>query len=350
MLIANRYRTSSKVGAGGMGEIIECHDTHLDRTVVLKTLQAGVDTRRLLDEQKALAKLRSKHVVQLFDFTEISSKSGSVSALVLEHIEGNDLVVGGYSPNADYLKVLWQISCGLNDIHAAGVIHRDIKPANIRIDREGVIKILDFGLSRSAGVDDHTHSIIGTAAFMAPELWGQSTISFSSAIDVYAFGVTALALLSSRIPVELVRSPPAAVKASSLTPLIGNLPPELVLLLGSCLSQSPADRPSMTVAASVVAKYLLQDQHRALVILDGMPHRLDSSHRVLRLKAGSLGQVTVEYNGHAFSVTAASGSVYFNNKVAAIGDQVPGSCVITFGTGTVRKFVTFDVSNPEVMA
>jgi serine/threonine protein kinase len=146
MLIAKRYRTSGKVGAGGMGDIIQCHDMHLDRTVVLKTLQAGVDSRRLLDEQKALAKLRSKHVVQLFDFTEVSTGSGKVLALVLEHIEGNDLVVGSYTPNAAYLKVLWQISCGLSDIHAAGVIHRDIKPANIRLDREGVIKILDFGL------------------------------------------------------------------------------------------------------------------------------------------------------------------------------------------------------------
>jgi eukaryotic-like serine/threonine-protein kinase len=350
MLIANRYRTSGQIGGGGMGDILHCHDTHLDRAVILKTLQPGVESRRLLDEQKALAKLRSKHVVQLFDFATITSASGDSPALVLEHIDGNDLETGTYKPDREYLRVLWQIACGLSDIHAAGIIHRDIKPGNIRLDREGVIKILDFGLSRSAGVDDRTRSVIGTAAFMAPELWGQATISFSSAVDVYAFGVTALALLSRNIPRELAQSPPLAVKTASLVPVLGSLPGEVVSLLTACLSPSPTGRPSMADAAHLLAKHLLQDQHRALVILDDVPHGLDANHRRLKLRAGSLGEVSIEYNGHSFAVTAASGAVYFNNKTASVGAEVPGCCVITFGSGGTRKFVTFDVSNPEVMA
>jgi len=199
MKIADRYEPTGATSAGGMGEIIECIDLHLQRRVIIKRLQADIEARRLLDEQRALAKVRSKHVVQLYDIVELTDRRKTEKAIVLEFIEGNNLGINSFKPDRDYLKVLWQIAGGLKDIHAAGVIHRDIKPDNIRIDVEGVVKIIDFGLARST-VDAKTRSIIGTPIFMAPELWGDETISFNASIDVYAFGATSLALLTSSPP------------------------------------------------------------------------------------------------------------------------------------------------------
>ncbi|MBV6851279.1 hypothetical protein [Xanthomonas euvesicatoria] len=74
-----------------MGEVIFCEDLHLQRKVVLKHLQAGVEARRLLDEQKALSKLRSKHVVQLYDIVNIPGVGGPMPAIVLEFIDGETL-------------------------------------------------------------------------------------------------------------------------------------------------------------------------------------------------------------------------------------------------------------------
>jgi serine/threonine protein kinase len=331
-----------------MGEIIECVDSHLQRRVIIKRLQAGVEERRLIDEQKALAKLRSKHVVQLYDIIELADRKRPDKAIVIEFIEGENLDDGSFKAGREYLKVLWQIACGLKDIHEAGVIHRDIKPNNIRLDIEGVVKIIDFGLARSRN-DAKTHSIIGTPVFMAPELWNGPTVSFDQSIDVYAFGATALALLSKNVPKELVDRPPTAVSLATLGTSLPGLQSDLVALIHACLRADPATRPSMVVAQALLARHLLANEHRALVVMDGQLHSLDRKNRKITLNAGTVGSLTIEYDGFDFKVSSASGAIYLNNTAAQVGSKVPGCCVITFGIGARRRFVTFDVSHPEVM-
>jgi eukaryotic-like serine/threonine-protein kinase len=331
-----------------MGEIIECIDTHLQRRVIIKRLQVGVEERRLIDEQKALAKLRSKHVVQLYDIIEIVNGKKRDKAIVIEFIEGENLEVGSFKPGRKYLNVLWQIACGLKDIHQAGVIHRDIKPNNIRLDNEGVIKIIDFGLARS-GDDAKTRGVIGTPIFMAPELWSDRTVSFDQSIDVYAFAATSLALLSKNAPTELARQPPQAVSLAILSATLVGLQPEIVALLHACLRTDPAKRPCMADVQALLARCLLEDQHRALVVMDGQAHSLDRRNRKIILNAGSVGSLTIEYDGFDFKVSSVSGAIFLNNTDALVGGVVPGCCVITFGVGGNRRFVTFDVSHPEVM-
>lgn len=349
-LIADRYRPLPVASSGGMGDIMHCEDTHLERRVVVKTLQDHVDSRRLLDEQRALSKLRSKHVVQLFDVVNINIEEREVPGLVLEHIEGQDLEIASYKPDGAYIKALWQIACGLSDVHAAGIIHRDIKPNNIRIDNEGVVKILDFGLSRSTGIDDKTRSIIGTPVFMAPELWGQATIGFSSAIDVYAFGITALALITGSVPSPLAQQPPVPVLPAQLAPILGGAPADLADVIAGCLAYSPTQRPMMSEVARVLAKHLLRDKHRALVVMNAKPYELNAVNRSLSLSGGTKGTLSIQYGGDSFEVTSTTGNVFLNNSPAIPRNSVPGCCVITFGVGGNRSFVTFDVSNPEVMA
>lgn len=347
MLIANRYETLNTSDRGGMGEILYCKDLHLQRKVVIKYLQHGIGSRRLLDEQRALSNLRSKHVVQLYDVVNIPGVGTDNPAIVLEFIDGEDLQVGSYSIDLKYLGVIWQISCGLNDIHSQGIVHRDIKPSNIKIDSEGVVKILDFGLSRNDS-EAETKSIIGTPLFMAPELWGNKTIAFDSSIDVYAFGVTCLALLNERPPASLMQHPP---KQPTLTvfskPFVG-FPAEITMLLYKCLAEDSHDRPTMQEIQTLLKKYLLKDRHRAVVVLQGTQNILDSSNRRIKLTA-SVGNITIDYDGLKFSVTTVSGSIFMNNKAILAGTVIPGSCVLTFGSGSSRVFVTFDVSNPEVM-
>lgn len=348
-MIAGRYLPTGGTAAGGMGEIIECIDTHLQRPVIIKRLQKGVEERRLLDEQKALAKLRSKHVVQLYDVVQLTDRRQAETAIVLEFIDGENLEVGSFTPNRKFIHTLWQIACGLRDIHQAGVIHRDIKPNNIRLDKEGVVKIIDFGLARSQDAAK-TRSIIGTPVFMAPELWSDRTISFDASIDVYAFGATALALLSTSPPKELAQQPPAPISLPALSASLPGVSAPTVALLHSCLDRTPARRPKMADVQSALQQQLLENQHKALVVLGETPHLLDRKNRKINLNAGPVGSLGVEYNGVDFVVISASGAVFLNNVVAKVGNIVPGCCVITFGNpGQARQFVTFDVSTPEVM-
>jgi hypothetical protein len=106
----------------------------------------------------------------------------------------------------------------------------------------------------------------------------------------------------------------------------------------------------MIEVQSLLARHLLKDQHRSLVVMTGQTHVLDKSNRKISLDAGTVGSLAIEYDGLDFKVSSASGSVYFNNSSAQVGEVVPGCCVITFGApGANRRFVTFDVSHPEVM-
>ncbi len=313
---------------------------------MLKTVQRQLDLPRLMDERKALLKLRSKHVVQLLDVVTFHWQGQDVTCLVLEHIEGIDLRVD-YTPGPEYQKALWQVASGLAEIHAAGVIHRDIKPDNIRVDANGLIKIIDFGLAREVGRDDRTRSIIGTGGYMAPELYGDSTISFSTAIDVYAFGQTARAMLGFALPT----TPPSAVPAGTIAQQNPALGSEVAALVEAAVDGQPANRPTMAAIARELGRGLLRDRHRARIIDGaGRAYELHSGHRNATIHSGQ-GSITIRYDGLRFGITALTGSVYINNRAMAVGDEMAASCVITLGDAAAgrRTFLTFDVSNPEVM-
>ena len=345
-LIADRYEPTGNAAWGGMGEVNECIDLNLGRKVMLKRVLKPSDMPRLLDEQKALIKLRSKHVVQLLDVVKFSWKSREITCLVLEHIEGSDLDKLSFKPDLDYQKMLWQVASGLSDIHQSGVIHRDIKPQNIRKDKFGVIKIIDFGLARETGIDAKTKSITGTLGYMAPELYGTATISFSPAVDTFAFGWTALALLGLGPKPEKAKAiPKGAVLAT-----FKNLNPTIASVIESCLELAPVSRPAMSEVAASLGQDLLRDCHRANIVRDGTAvFELHSKNRTATITS-AVGKIAIQYDGTKFFISHVTGDVFVNNKAVAAGAVMLSSCLITIGTGASRAFLTFDVSNPEISA
>jgi eukaryotic-like serine/threonine-protein kinase len=352
MLIAGRYEPTGAAAWGGIAEIHRCTDTHLGREVVLKRLRNPADARRLIDEKKALLRLRSKHVVQLFDIVQYEYNGIRETGLILEFIEGGDLTPRSYAPDISYIRILWQIASGLVNIHEAGVIHRDIKPANIRLDPSGTIKILDFGLSREAGKDDNTRSIIGTLGYMAPELLEArgKTIQFGRAVDIYSFGITAVALLDRAPPTELADRTPRTLPAGILSRTVPELPTDIVALIERCLAHPPHDRPSMTEVRDALGLYLLRDRHRATMAMGSSVYELSLQKRDVQLRAGNTGSLAIHYGGLRFTVRQVTGQTFINATAAVVGQEMPPACVITFGTGRNRAFLTFDVSNPEVLA
>ncbi|RFB72949.1 MULTISPECIES: serine/threonine-protein kinase [unclassified Herbaspirillum] len=354
MNLPNRYQPTGASNSGGMGDIHHCMDTHLTRPVVLKMLRVGTDRRRLLDEQLALIKVRSKHVVQLYDVIEVGDAANPQTALVLEHLDGHDLSPESFAPDPLYLKTLWQIACGLVEIHSEGIIHRDIKPNNIRLGADGVIKILDFGLARSSGIEAHTRSIIGTPGYMAPELWRDQSISFDQAIDVYAFGITALVLITQQLPQELLPHPPQNLPRGRLVGSIAGIQDDILAIIERCLSYSPADRPKMTEVELILRRHILFGRHRGLIVLGPKSHELNAESPRVTVKSGSTNSISLVYDGMKFLISGITGTVAVNAKpitpeLIAAGEELPDCCVIAFGPKPARTFVTFDVSNPEVM-
>src|SRR5215472_4837955 len=146
------YEVLSPLGAGGMGEVYRAKDTRLAREVAIKVLSpevAGDPSRlkRFEKEARAASALNHPNIVTIY---EIGS-ADSVSYIAMERVEGStlrELLVSGPLPIKKVLQVATQIADGLAKAHEAGIVHRDLKPENVMVTKDGLVKILDFGLAK----------------------------------------------------------------------------------------------------------------------------------------------------------------------------------------------------------
>ncbi len=348
-MIADRYEVVGASFVGGMAAVWPCHDAVLERKVAIKVMPGSAEKRRIRDELGALLKMRSKHVVQVFDVLNLNKDL----AIVQEFIEGQDLFDDGLAPKNknEYLKLLWQIASGIADIHDLCVIHRDIKPNNMKIDPEGVVKIFDFGLARDEGPSAATLGFVGTPGFAAPELYSHH-VTFTAAVDTYAFGATALFLGLRELPSDLMHRPPLLSGADYFSTLPFTLSEDVRSILNACLENLPSQRPAMSDVRGVLAKHLLHNKHRALIVFNGEASYLDANRPSVVLRLSSIGEIGIRYDGFNFLVNSVSGEVFVNNASVSAGDHLPGACVVALGAPerkAGRKYITFDLSHPEIV-
>ena len=350
--IPSRYIPTGKILHGGMGEVLVCEDTNLERQVVIKFIQDVKDQRRLFDEITALQNIRSKHVVQIFDIflNEIDRRIG----IVQEYVPGSDLVncMENSISEPEYLKILYQIICGICDIHAQGLIHRDIKPNNMKFDQSNIIKIFDFGLARFSGKNDSTLGFTGTPGFSAPELYRSGITPFTNTVDVYAFGVTAWYLSGTKLPDDLLRRPPNLKNRPSFSSLSLQIPSKILEILDRSLSENVLERPSASEIKELIGNYLLFGKHRGLIVAGDQQYILENINQTAKLDFDNV-SLHIKYDGLQFVVDFAKGAVYINNTPVESGNYLPQNCVITLGSSSdnseIRRFITFDISNPEVV-
>lgn len=349
--LPERYKQVGPAEEGGMGTVLFCDDVHLDRRVAIKFIQDKRHHRRMMDEMLALLKMRSKHVVQVFDIVRPNDDLG----IVQEYVDGDDLFKDSYPrlSRENFLKTIWQIAAGIADIHETGVIHRDIKPNNMKRDREGIVKIFDFGLARDEGAAAVTQGFVGTPGFAAPELYKRGTAKFTAAVDTFAFGATALYLALGYLPSELEEIPPELGEGGFFNMSPFSLHPALIQILDRCLAPDPSSRPAMGAVKREIARHLVVDQHQALFVFRGSPSYLNAQRRDVLLELPGVAKLGISYDGFDFKVNEVSGEVDINNSMPSVGDVIPGSCVVSLGRpprrATDRVFITFDISNPEIV-
>jgi serine/threonine-protein kinase len=205
--IIDNYRIVSVLGKGGMGIVYRAYDTKLDRYVAIKMLiyQAHNKERfieRFKREAKNHAKLSHPNIVTVFGFIEYSNLLG----IVMEYVEGESLekVIDRQRRFNlyDVIYILKQLLLGMGYAHSKGFVHRDIKPSNIILNKEGVTKIMDFGISKSLFENDMTKtgSKIGTVYYMSPEQIRGEEITNRS--DIYSIGCTAYEMIIGEPPFD----------------------------------------------------------------------------------------------------------------------------------------------------
>lgn len=243
----------NEIGRGGMGAVFLGHQDNLDRKVAVKLLlpeMVGDPTavERFQREALAIARLKSPHIVQVYDFGELENHAFYIT---MEYIPGQtvDYILRhkGRFPLAKALSVVTQVATGLTAAHDAGLIHRDIKPSNLIMDNKGHVTITDFGLVRPQKKAQQTQSgmIVGTPHYLPPEQTSDAPLDSRS--DIYALGIVFYHLIVGHPP--FISNNPMEILMKHLSePLpdprkaVPSVPKEVVDVLERMTAKDPAQR------------------------------------------------------------------------------------------------------------
>lgn len=255
-----RYRIVGILGAGGMGEVYVALDERLGREVAVKVIKGsrtGTESGRARFEQEARAasSLNHPNIVTIHDIGEENGQP----YIVMELLDGRTLRERAREPLPidELLRLAAQIAEALAATHERGIVHRDLKPENVFVTRQGIAKILDFGVARiRAGVPDPADqgltregSAMGTVGYMAPEVIAGDSADFRA--DIFSFGcilyemATGARAFGGRTGNEIMASTLRDVPEP-----IGrrrpDLPPALVRMIDRSLEKDAALRPDST--------------------------------------------------------------------------------------------------------
>lgn len=257
-VIAERYRLMSPIGHGSMGDVWQARDERLGRVIAVKLLNA--DRRspdavaQMLREGRVAARLRHPFAISVYDVVE----HGGKPCLVLEYLPSRSLAAliaeqGALRPDV-VAAVGRQIAAALAAAHAEGIVHRDVSTFNVLLAQDGIAKITDFGIARAVGEGTVTDArvIVGTPAFLAPEVAAGEAATFAS--DVFSLGATLYAALEGTPPFGSDENPYAllqrVVRAEVTPPRSGGPLVEVLLCL---LRRDVAERPTMAEAHKMLA-------------------------------------------------------------------------------------------------
>jgi serine/threonine protein kinase len=263
-VVADRYRITSLLGKGGMGEVYRADDLTLNQTVALKFLPPALAAdpdrvQKLFDEVRVTRQVSHPNVCRVYDAHTIN-KPGEppLIFLAMEFIDGEDLGSLlrriGRLPGDKALEVARQLCAGLAAAHEQGVVHRDIKPSNIMLDGRGRARLTDFGIAGPlADIIASGDISAGTPTYMAPEQLNGQGVSVRS--DIYALGLVLYELFTGK-PVfraanlTELRSLHATTDPTRPSTHLQDIDPLAERVILRCLEKDPAFRPASALAVS----------------------------------------------------------------------------------------------------
>ena len=254
----SHYKVLEEISRGGMGIVYKAMDLKLNREVALKVLPRELVSdperkRRFVQEAQAAAALKHPNIGVVY---EIDDDDG-VDFIAMELIEGEslaDIAKHGPLPVERVLRIGVQVVEGLAHAHEGGIVHRDVKPGNILMDKDGHIKIIDFGLAKllepaksadsdiETAIRAHTQSgqVMGTVAYMSPEQARAQHVDHRS--DLFSFGIVLFELLTGNLPFQAASGVETLnmILKDPAPPVPGD--PELQRIVHRCLEKDADDR------------------------------------------------------------------------------------------------------------
>jgi serine/threonine-protein kinase len=249
--IVGKYELLEFLG-GGMSHVYRSRDTVIDRPVVVKmlTVDACQDAEakaRFLQEARLAGNIQHENIVSVFDFGEHEGRP----FIVMEYLKGEDLrdaIRGGHTGSLiERMKIALQIAEALDYVNSRGIVHRDIKPENIHLDPNGRVKLMDFGIAKTADLSlTKTGMTMGTPYYMAPEQVTGKPVT--AMVDIYAFGMVFSELLTgvravNGDTIEAVLYQILNVPLDPVAMANAGAPPEVRALVLRCVEKKAEDRP-----------------------------------------------------------------------------------------------------------
>jgi serine/threonine-protein kinase len=294
-----RYEIRSQLGAGGMGEVYLASDTKLRRSVALKILPAevAVDRNRMnrfVQEAKAASALNHPNILTIYEIDE----SDSLHFIASEFVDGETLRqrMKHVRLNVrDVLDLAIQVGSALCAAHDAGIVHRDIKPENIMLRRDGLVKVVDFGLAKlisqqeSTSLDTEAPTsfrtnpgiVLGTAYYMSPEQ--ARGLELDSRTDVFSLAVVMYEILAGRFPfegsnsVEVMASLLDEREAPPLSRYTTETPTELERIISKALRKNRGERYQTIKDMVLDLKSLKEDLDFERKLERSTPPRLEAA-------------------------------------------------------------------------
>ena len=249
---ARRYQIIEELGRGGMGTVYKVLDKEVNEKIALKVLKPEISfdlktIERFRNELKIARRISQPNVCRMYDLM----KESGTYFITMEYVSGEDLKSTilrlGQISMGKALIIAKQICAGLAAAHQLGIVHRDLKPHKIMIDRAGNVRIMDFGIARSAKSRGLTESgaIIGTPEYMSPEQALGDEVDIRS--DIYSLGVVLFELVTGRVPFEGTTAVGVAMKQKTELPtepmsINAQIPQEFNNLILKCLEKDPKRR------------------------------------------------------------------------------------------------------------
>jgi serine/threonine protein kinase/formylglycine-generating enzyme required for sulfatase activity/predicted esterase len=270
----SHYQIQEEIGAGGMGVVYKAFDTRLGRPVALKFLPPHLShdselRRRLSDEARAASALDHPNIVVIHDIDETPEGDIFIAMAFHEGLTLREKIASGLEvPEA--LRIARQVASGLAKSHEHGIFHRDIKPSNIIVAKDGVARIIDFGLAKSSDVTATLETgAKGTPLYMSPEQASGKAIDFRT--DLWSLGAVLYEMLAGTPPFRgerqlevmhaIVHDEPPRLRR-----IRPELPAEIEAIVARALEKDPAKRYQS-------AAEMAEDLSRALTALEAPPRR-----------------------------------------------------------------------------
>jgi serine/threonine-protein kinase len=237
------------LGQGGFGAVYAATDEQTQREVALKVLLTDdrISVARFMQEARVAASLATEHVVAVH---ELGTTEHGVTYIAMERLHGRDLgaeIADRWQlPVDEAVGLVLQAMLGLAHAHARGIVHRDLKPRNLFVTDARIVKVLDFGVAKTAEAITNAGDILGTALYMAPEQLRDSR-NVDARCDIWSIGVVIYELVTGRPIYDAANNAELGVKILTERPVPlrardPNLPAELEAVLDRCFAREPAER------------------------------------------------------------------------------------------------------------